>query len=64
MEARSPMKGTAAVDAIVYALPAHMKSVPCRSPTIVGSVVEIADYKQHVSLSIYTTVNDAYQVQC
>ena len=43
-EARLPMKGRTAVDAIVYALPAQTKSVPWSSPTIVGNAVEIADY--------------------
>ena len=41
-DARLPMKGRIAVDAMVYALPAHTKSVPCSSPTIVGKAVEIA----------------------
>ena len=44
-DARLPMKGRIAVDAMVYALPAHTKSVPCKSLTIVGKAVEIAVYK-------------------
>ena len=40
---RLPMSGRTAVAAMVYALPAQMKSVPWSSPTIVGRAVEIAD---------------------
>ena len=45
-DARLPMKGRTAVEAIVYALRAQTKSVPWSSPTIVGKAVEIADYKE------------------
>ena len=41
-DARLPMKGRTAVGA---ALPAHTKSVPCRSSTIVGSAMAMAVYE-------------------
>lgn len=41
-ETRFPTSGMTAVDAIVYALPAHMKSVPFKWLTMVGRAVEIA----------------------
>ena len=42
MDAKPPHIGRTAVEDNAYALPAHMKSVPWRCPTIVGSAVEIA----------------------
>lgn len=44
IEARPPHNGMRAVAAKGYALPAHMKLVPCKSSTIVGSVVDTAVY--------------------
>ena len=43
VEARSPTNGTTAVEEMVYALPAHMKSFPWSSPTMVGNAVDTAD---------------------
>ena len=40
--ARWPTKGIMAVEATVKALPTQMKSVPFKSPTIVGRQVETA----------------------
>ncbi len=45
-DTRFPMSGRTAVDAMVYALPAQMKSIPCRSWTMVGSAVEMAVCKR------------------
>lgn len=41
-DTRFPMSGRTAVEAMVYALPAQMKSIPCRSSTMVGRAVDIA----------------------
>lgn len=41
---RPPQSGRIAVEAIVYAPPAQMKSLPCRCSTIVGSAVDTAVY--------------------
>lgn len=41
-DTRPPTVGRIAVDAIVYALPAQMKSVPCKCSTIVGRAVDTA----------------------
>jgi hypothetical protein len=42
VEARPPMVGRIAVEAMVYALPTQMKSEPWRWPTMVGNAVETA----------------------
>ena len=39
-ETMPPTRGSIAVDAIVYALPAKIKSSPCKCWTIVGSAVD------------------------
>lgn len=44
IDTRPPHRGMSAVAAKGYALPAQMKLAPCRSCTIVGSVVDIAPY--------------------
>ena len=43
-DTRSPTRGITAVDAMVYALPGQMKSVPWRWSTIVGRAVDTAIY--------------------
>ena len=42
IETRSPTMGTIAVEAIVYALPAQIKSVPFKWLTMVGRAVDTA----------------------
>ncbi len=44
-DARLPTKGGTAVDAMAQGRPANTKSVPCSSPTIVGSAIAIAVYE-------------------
>ena len=41
-DTKFPIRGRTAVDAMVYALPAQMKSVPFRCCTMVGRAVEMA----------------------
>ena len=52
IEAKAPHKGMIAVAAKGYALPAQMKSVPCKSSTIVGSVVDTAVYRRVRSVAL------------
>ena len=46
LDARSPTSGMKAVEAMVYALPTHIKSVPWRWSTIVGSAVGMAIWRR------------------
>ena len=45
-DTKLPTRGMTAVDAIVYALPAHMKSFPSRWLTMVGKAVDTAVWEE------------------
>ena len=62
-ETRSPTSGMTAVDAMVYALPGQIKSVPCRWSTMVGSAVDTAIYTPELMTNMTSNMEERYTYQ-